>query len=79
MKSIIFLIFIIISFSAISSKNLRAQEIFKRSTNHPPSNPHISNGNQIVFEKRGGPVFTNRERAKPKIPKKDDRYIVYKN
>ena len=37
MKSILFLIFIIISFSEISSKRLTLKEIFKRSKSYPPN------------------------------------------
>ena len=71
MKSIIFIIFIIISFSAISSKNLRAQDIFKRSRNHPPSNPHISNRNENEYIRTvSGPPMTKKPHASSKIPKK---------
>ena len=76
MKSIIFIIFIIISFIGISPKNLRALEIFKGSRNHPPSNPHISNRNEIEIEiglprTTRGPPMMKREHAFPRIPKKD--------
>ena len=76
MKSIIFIIFIIISFSAISPKNLRVPEIIKRSRNHPPSNPHIPhisnrNGTKIEYplKRRCAPLI-RRNHAKPQIPQK---------
>ena len=73
MKSIIFIILIIISFSAISSKNLRARKIFKGSRNHPPSNRHISNGNEYTFTPVSfGPPMVRNPHATTKIPKNDD-------
>ena len=70
MKSIIFIIFIIISICAISSKNLRARDIIKGSRNHPPS----SNSYTIKFVSFGPPVMKS-PRATIKIPKKDNNVI----
>ena len=55
MKSILFLIFIIISFSAISSRHLRPSDIFKRSRRHPRPANGFKNGSPI-FTPCGGPV-----------------------
>ena len=80
MKSIIFIILIIISFSAISSKNLRAQKIFKGSRNHPPSNPYrhayLSNRNRIsVTPVSFGPPIVRSPHASPQTQNKN--YTVY--
>ena len=67
MKSILFLIFIIISFSVISSKRLRASDIFKRSKSHPTNaqNLQIRKG-PIIKSGSTGPPITNYSNAPPK-------------
>ena len=67
MKSILFRIFIIISFSIILSKNLRSSDIFKRSKYHPHSTP---NSTEVVImrppmTRRAGPPTLPNGHANP--------------
>ena len=70
MKSIIFLIFIIISFSIIASKRLTPEDVFKGSKSHQSN---VQNWKQRNKEKTSfGPPTTNNAHAstivkKPKI------------
>ena len=64
MKSILFLIFIIISFSAISSRHLRPSDIFKGSMRHPSP----ANGFKKVFPTPcGGPATYGTSHAPVKV------------
>ena len=62
MKSIVFLIFIIISLNVISSKNLR--NVFKGSRSHPP----ISNLKYIYGKRKTSPIYRG-------YTKKDGKFI----
>ena len=67
MKSILFLIFIIISFSVISSKRLRASDIYKRSKSHPTNAQNLSNREEPKIKSSStGPPITNYPNASPR-------------
>ncbi len=66
MKSILFIIFIIISFSAILSKTLRISDIIKRSILHPHSTTKRSTKVKTeVPMTRGGPATLPNSHATP--------------
>ena len=75
MKSILFLIFIIISFSVISSKRLRASDIFKRSKSHPTNAQNLQIRKEpIRIIKCTGPPITNYPNAAPRSILKPRKY-----
>ncbi len=82
MKSILFIIFIIISFSSILTENLRISDIHKRSKYHPHS---TTNSTTEVKVKRAGtrggaPTFTNTAKPKPNSqPFRKRGYLVNKH